>query len=299
VSIVVGGASGNLGCRVAELLLEQVAPAEVVLCTRTPEALEHFAAQGATVRYADYDRPESLSEAFAGGTTLLLISTGTLDRREAQHRAAIGAAAAAGIARVAYTSILSPVAENPAAPTPSHRATERALQESGLSFTFLRNSLYAEFQVAEAVRALTSGTLVHNRGDGRVAYVSREDCAAAAAAVLTTPGHDRVAYDITGPEPLGAAELAALYTELSGRPIEIAEVDDETLRAGMIGDATGDDHRTYGAELVTSTGRAIREGHLSACTNAVSELTGRRARTLREVLAASGALSAARSGRAR
>jgi NAD(P)H dehydrogenase (quinone) len=286
VSIVVGGASGNLGRRVAELLVERVPPAEVILCTRTPDALEHFAAKGVRVRYADYDRPESLADAFTGGKALLLISTGTLDRREAQHRAAIDAASSAGITRIAYTSILSPVPENPAAPTSSHRATELALQESGLAWTFLRNSLYADFQVAEAVRALASGTLVHNRGDGRVAYVSREDCAAAAAAVLATPGHDRVAYDITGPEQFGAVELAALYTELGGRAIEIVEVDDETFRAGMIGDATGDDHRVYGAELVTSTGKAIREGYLSACTNAVAELTGRAPRRLRDVVAA-------------
>jgi NAD(P)H dehydrogenase (quinone) len=286
MSIVIGGASGKLGRRVAELLLERVSPGDVVLVTRTPDGLEHFAARGAAVRFGDYDHPESLAEAFAGGETLLLISTGTLDRREAQHKAAVDAATEAGIERIAYTSILSPVPANPAAPAPSHRATEQALQESGLAWTFLRNSLYADFQVAEAVRALASGQLVHNRGDGRVAYVTREDCAAAAAAALATPGHDRVAYDITGPEAFGAAELAALYGELGGRAVEVVEVDDETLKAGMVGDATGDDHRIYGAELVTSTGRAIREGYLSACSNAVAELTGRPPSALRDLLAA-------------
>jgi NAD(P)H dehydrogenase (quinone) len=286
MSIVVGGACGNLGRRVAELLLERISPAELVLSTRTPDALEQLAARGAAVRYADYDHPESLAEAFAGGTSLLLISTGTLDRREAQHKAAIRAAAAAGIERIAYTSIVSPVPANPAAPAASHRATEQALQESGLAWTFLRNSLYAEFQVAEALHCLATGKLVHNRGDGRVAYVSREDCAAAAAAVLATSGHDGVAYDITGPEPFGATELASLYGELGGRTIEVVDVDDESFKAGLIGDATGDDHRIYGAELVTSIGRAIREGHLSGCTNAVAELTGRAPRALRDVLAA-------------
>ena len=284
--IVVGGASGNLGRRVAELLLERVPSGEVVLSTRTPDALAELAARGAVVRYGDYGRPESLPEAFEGGRSLLLISTGDLAKREAQHKAAVQAAATAGIERVAYTSILSPLPANPAAPAASHRATEQALQESGLVWTFLRNSLYAEFQVAEALRSLESGRLVHNRGDGRVAYVSREDCAAAAAAVLATSGHDGVAYEITGPEPFGAAELASLYGELGGRTVEVVDVDDESFRAGMIGDATGDDHRIYGAGLVTSTGRAIREGHLSVCTNAVAELTGRPPRALRDVLSA-------------
>ena len=63
-------------------------------------------------------------------------------------------------------------------------------------------------------------------------------------------------------------------------------MDDESFRAGIIGDATGDDHRIYGAGLVTSFGRAIREGHLSVCTNAVAELTGRPPRALRDVLSA-------------
>jgi NAD(P)H dehydrogenase (quinone) len=286
VTIVVGGAGGNLGRAVAGLLLERVPPGEVVLATRTPNALAELAARGAAVRYADYDRPESLTEAFAGGTSLLLISTGDLGRREAQHKTAIDAAARAGIERIAYTSILSPVPANPAAPVATHRATEQALQKSGLAWTFLRNSLYADFQVAEALRCLATGKLVHNRGGGRVAYVTREDCAAAAAAVLATSGHDGAAYDITGPEAFGAGELAALYGELGGRTVEVVEVDDESFKAGMIGDATGDDHAVYGAELVTSVGRAIREGYLAACTGAVAELTGRAPRALRDVLAA-------------
>jgi NAD(P)H dehydrogenase (quinone) len=286
MSIVVGGASGHLGRAVAELVLERVPPADVVLSTRTPDALGHLAARGAAVRHGDYDQPDTLAEAFRGGESLLLISTDALDRRVAQHAAAIRAAAAAGIRRIVYTSIVSPVPENPAFAAPSHRATEQALADSGLAWTYLRNGLYAEFQVFEALQALATGKLVHNRGDGRTAYVSRDDCAAAAAAVLTTAGHDGVAYDITGPELLDAAALASLYAEVGGRTVEVVAVDDATFKAGMIGDATDDSHAVYGAEFVASFGQAIREGHLASCTNAVAELTGRAPRTLRDVLAA-------------
>ncbi len=286
MSIVVGGASGHLGRRVAEYLLDRLPVGELVLVTRHPDALGDLAARGAAVRHGDYDRPDTLADAFAGGTSLLLISTDALDRRVTQHREAIGAARAAGIERIAYTSILSPVPANPAVAAPSHRATEQALQESGLAWTVLRNGLYAEYQVPEALRSLATGKLVHNRGTGKVAYVSRDDCAAAAAAVLTGSAHDGVAYDITGPERFGAVELASLFEELGGRPVEVVELDDESFKSGLIGDATGDDHLVYGAELVTSFGRAIREGHLSACTNAVAELTGRPPRTLHDVLAA-------------
>jgi NAD(P)H dehydrogenase (quinone) len=286
MSIVVGGASGQLGRKVTEYLLERgVAPEELILVTRHPDALAEMAARGATVRHGDYNAPETLPEAFAGGTTLLIISTDIILGREEPHRAAVRGAAAAGVQRVAYTSILSPEPENPAVAVPSHRATEDALRESGLTWTFLRNGLYAEYQLPEALFAVSSGTLAHNRGSGRAAYISRDDCAAAAAAVISTPGHENASYDITGPEALGAAELAALYGELAGgRSIEVVELDDETFKAGMVGDATGDDHRVFGAELVTSFGRAVREGHLSSCTTAVADLTGRAPRTLREVL---------------
>lgn len=286
MTIVVGGSSGQLGSAVAEGLLERVRPADVVLVTRRPGLLERLAARGATVRYGDYDRPDTLPEAFRGGDRLLLVSTDALDRRESQHRAAIGAAVAAGIGHVVYTSILSPVPANPVVVARSHQATEEMLAASGLAWTFLRNSLYSEFQVVEAAHCLATGRLAHNRGDGRVAYVSRDDCAAAAVAVLCADGHGGAAYDITGPELFGAAELASLYGALGNRPVDVVGVDDQAIAVAMLGDSTGDDHAVYGAELVASMGRAIREGHLDACTGAVAELTGRPARTLKDVLLA-------------
>src|SRR5690606_17061898 len=117
----------------------------------------------------------------------------------------------------------------------SHYATERALAESGIAWTILRNSLYAEYQAPEAERAIQSGRLVHNRGDGKVAYVSREDCARAAVAVLAAGGHTNTVYDITGPERYGAAELARLYGELGGCSIENVPLGDEDFVAGMVG----------------------------------------------------------------
>jgi len=89
MSIVITGASGQLGRSTAELVLRRVPASEVILTTRRPEALSDFAGRGAKVRQADFDRPETLAEAFAGGERLLLISTDVVGRRVAQHRAAI------------------------------------------------------------------------------------------------------------------------------------------------------------------------------------------------------------------
>ena len=282
MSIVITGASGHLGRSTAELVLGRVPASEVTLTTRRPEDLSDFAVRGAEIRTADFDRPETLVEAFAGAERLLLISTQDLGRRAAQHRAAIEAAGEAGVLHVIYTSYLNPVEENPAVVTPSHRDTEEAMRASGLAWTLLRNGLYAEYQVPAGAQAIAIGRLVHNNGDGRTAYVSREDCAAAAAAVLVTDGHEGEAYDITGPQLLDQDDLAALSSKVSGRPVEAVAVDDEAFVRGLAASGLPEP----AAHAVASFGRAIREGFLDQSSGAVENLTGRPPRSLREVFEA-------------
>jgi NAD(P)H dehydrogenase (quinone) len=281
---VITGASGQLGRLAASHALACVEPARLVLVTRRPEQLADLAARGAQVRFGDFDDPASLRSAFAGARHMLLISAVDLSRRVAQHRTAIDAAVTAGARRIIYTSMISPDAPNPAAVAPSHRQTEAALRQSGADWTLLRNSLYAEYQAPEARQAIQHGQFLHNRGAGRIAYVSRDDCAAVAAAVLTSEGHENVAYEITGPRTHDPAELANVYAALAGRSVEAIAIDDEALIEGMLAGAPRDGHARYGAELVASFGRAVRENHLSACTATVEALTGRPARTLEAVL---------------
>jgi NAD(P)H dehydrogenase (quinone) len=282
--LAITGGSGQLARRAAELVLETVAPADLILTTRTPAALAAFTARGVAVRRADFAEPQSLRAAFAGAERLLLVSATDLAHRTEHHRAALEVAKAAGVRHVIYTSGLKPEPPNPAVVAPSHHATEQALMRSGLAWTILRNSLYSDYQVPEAQGALESGVLVHNRGVGVVAYVAREDCAAAAAAVLLQPGHDGAVYEITGAERFTAAELAALYAELGARPVHCRSLDDASFIATLVGGATGDDHMRYGAELVASFGRSIREGYMDSCTDAVATLTGRAPRSLRGML---------------
>jgi NAD(P)H dehydrogenase (quinone) len=289
MAILVSGASGKLGRRTAELLLETRAPTELILVTRTPAAVADLAEQGCDVRFGDYGEPDSLPEAYSAAERMLLISASDIEIRTEQHRAAIRAAGAAGVRHVVYTSGLNPEASNPAAVGPSHLATERALVESGLSWTVLRDSLYSEYQVPEAAQAIASGRLTHNRGDGQVAYVSREDCAAVATAVLSAPGHEGCVYDVTGPESFTPHDLALLYGELGAREVDVEELDDEAfVRRLQAAAPADDDHARYGAQLVASFGRSIREGYMASCTDVVERLVGRPARTLRSVLEQAG-----------
>ena len=279
MAVVVTGASGHLGRRVADLLLERLDPPEVVLLTRTPDALASYAARGAFVRFADFDQPATLGEAFSGAERALLISALDFERRIGQHHAAIEAAKAAGARHVIYTSIPEPEG-NPAAAAPSHLATEVAARESGLAWTFLRNSLYADFQVPVIAQAIARGRLVTSAGDGRVAYVARDDCAAAAAAVLTQDGHEGRAYDVTGPEAIGPRDIAALAAELGGRPVEVVPVDDDALVAGMIETGVPEAAARIGLSFVV----AAREGFLDSVTSAVRDLTGDAPMSLRQVV---------------
>ncbi len=281
MSLVITGASGQLGRRTAELLLDQVEPSTVVLVSRRPEELADFAARGAETRRGDFDNPAPLAEAFADGERLLLISTDAIGGRVAQHGNAIDAAKGAGVRAVAYTSVPDPTAENPAAVATEHRETKALLTASGLEWTLLRNALYSEFRIPEAQAALASGIFHHNQGNGRSAYVSREDCAAVAAAWLAAGAeHAGRTYDVTGPELLGADDLARTYAAAGGSPVTAENLDDDAFVAGL--QAAGLPSEVAG--LLASFGTAIRVGHLDQRSTTVQELTGRPPRTVAEVL---------------
>ena len=161
-----------------------------------------------------------------------------------------------------------------------HAGTEAALHSSGVAWTVLRNSLYAHMQVATVDQAIASGQLVTNAGSGAIAYVTREDCAAAAAAVLTQGGHVGATYDVTGPEAVGAAEMAAIARAVGGAEVEVLHVDDDAYLAGLLGAGLP---RGL-AELITSFGAAARGGFLAEVSPAVHDLTGRPPRSLAEVV---------------
>jgi NAD(P)H dehydrogenase (quinone) len=283
VTIVVTGASGDLGRRVTTELIARVPADELVLVSRTPDALTEARAAGAETRFGDFDDPAGLREAFRGGHRMLLISSVvTGPRRIEQHRAAIAAAESAGIEHIAYTSLVGVADGNPAAVAADHLATERALADARPEATFLRHSWYGDV-IAHglAPAAVRAGRWTINTGEGEVAPIAKNDAAAAAAVVLTTDGHEGRTYDITGPQLVTVGELAAIASELTGRSVAHDDVDDDAmlnvfLAAGV--DRPGD---------LVSFGRAIREGWFAVPTGDVEVLTGRPGRRMRELLAES------------
>ena len=271
MTIAITGASGQLGRLVADQLLAVLDPSEVVLLTRDPAKLADYAERGADVRAADFGRPADLVDALAGVERMLLISTDVVGARVEGHRAAIAAAAKAGVSHIAYTSVPEPTPDNPGGVVPDHIATEEALRESGLAWTMLRNNLYADMQVDTVTQAAASGQLVTNIGEGGAAYVTRADCAAVAVGVLTSEGHEGKAYDVTGPQAYTAADLATLATPQAGSPVEVVQVDDESYTAGLVAAGLPEAF----APLLTSFGTATRLGKLATVTDVVEQVGGR------------------------
>lgn len=286
MSILVTGAGGQLGRRVLELLLgDGAAPATaepIIATTRNPAGLAAFAARGITVRVADFDDPATLARAFDGARRVLLISTDALDRpgrRLAQHQAAVRAIAAAGAEQVVYTS-LPDAPDTPVLLAPDHAGTEAAIAATRLDYTILRNNLYADLLPATLARAAASGQLVDARGSGAVAWVTREDCARAAASAIArrTPG--RHILDVTGPAAVTSRELAAIASHLAGKPIEHVSVPLDALVAGMV------DHGLPRpvAEIYASFDAAVAAGKLARVTDTVQQLTGRPPEPIAEFL---------------
>jgi NAD(P)H dehydrogenase (quinone) len=292
--IIVTGASGQFGHAAAKMLLERVPAEDLVFLSRTPEKLAEFAASGAHTRHADFDDPSTLPAAMEGGERMLLISTVRVGSRVEQHTAAVEAAKAKGVRHVVYTSLLGVrTPGNPSVEGFDHIATEQMIEQSGLAWTHLRDSLYAEaVGTAMAIPALQSGHKPENAGDGRVPVVSRDDCVAMAVAVLTQDGHADKAYDVTGPELWTLPDAMALVSRMAGKPIQIERVDDE----GMFGyfdslgiprkasDVVPDGPIPWASEGMVTFGQSIREGFMDVETNDVERVTGRPPRALRSVL---------------
>lgn len=285
--LLVTGASGQLGRRVIAHLLQthQVAPRRIIATTRQPAALADLAEQGVVVRKADFEDPASLAAAFAGADRLLLISTDALDRpgrRLEQHRNAIDAAAKAGAKHAVYTSMPRPETGSPIPFAPDHLGTEQALAASPMSWTVLRHSWYAENLHLSLPGVLASGQWYNAAGDGATAYVTREDCARADAAALASDDTTRTTLNITGPAALTVAQIAALATEVLGKPVQVVPVSAERLAQGMSAAGVPD----FLVPLMVSFDLNAAAGRVAGVSDDVLRLTGQPPQALKDWLAA-------------
>lgn len=253
--IIVSGASGQVGSLVVEELLARgVAPSDLILVSRTPDELANYAQLGAATRFGDFTQPESLPAAYEGGSRMLLISISAgPDNRPQLHKNAIDAAKQVGVRHIVYTSTVDADNTNELALSAAmHRETEQILRDSGVAWTMLRNQLYADGIVGQAARMLVDGQVVVQPNEIPTAFVTREDCAAAAAAVLITSGHEGKVYDITGPTAVLRSDIARIASEIADHPIRVIQGQgDVPQAAGAIAGFNSFDVTSNAVELLT------------------------------------------------
>ena len=283
--IVVTGANGKLGRRIVEALLARRPAAEVGASVRDPSKAAALAQRGVRVRRGDYAEPEGLAAAFEGATQVLVVSSNARAQGGdplAQHRAAIEAARAAGVRRIVYTSHMGAGATSAFPPMHDHAATEAMLAAAGIPWTALRNGFYASTVPTMIGEASSTGMLAAPQ-DGKVSWTTHGDLAEAAAQVLVDEGRfDGPTPPLTAAEALDLGDIAAILTDLKGRPVERRIVTDAEQAAAMAGRGVP----PGAVEMTLGLYRAARAGEFAAVDPTLARLLGRPPVTVRQMLAA-------------
>ncbi|WP_018637217.1 SDR family oxidoreductase [Parafrankia elaeagni] len=292
MSIVVTGAGGHLGRLVVENLLARGVPAgRIVAGTRDVGALSSLAERGVDVRRLDFDDPDSLAAAFTGAEKALIVSGTDFGRRVEQHVGAARAARDAGASLVAYTS--APYADTTdLLLAEDHRATEAGIRALDVPFTFLRNGWYFENYTQQLPVYLQVGAVVGSAGEGRVSGAARSDYAEAAAAVLSSDGHEGAVYELGGDTSFTLSELAEQITKHTGQPVGYRDVTQPELEAVL----TGAGLPGPVAHVLADTDRAIAAGRLLIDTGDLSRLTGRPTTSLSDAVAVAAASAPGAAG---
>jgi NAD(P)H dehydrogenase (quinone) len=280
MSIVVTGATGNLGRFVIEGLLEKVPADRITAVVRSEEKAAGFAARGVNIAVADYNTPESFDSLFSAGDKVLLISGNEFDKgRVGQHKVVLDAAKAAGVALFAYTSAPGSLT---AALADDHRGTEAAILESGVPYALLRNGWYNENYTEQLAPVLQYSAVTQAAGEGRVASAARADYAAAAVAVLTGEGHENKTYELSGDTAWSFAEYAAELSRQTGREIAYNAVSVEDFTGILAGAGLPAPF----AAILAGVDASVEKGELAGTPGDLSRLTGRPTTPIADSIAA-------------
>lgn len=278
--IIVTGATGTLNGLTVEHLLQRIPAEQIGVSVRDPSRADHLARHGVRVRRGSYDDPEALRHSFADAEQVLLISSSDIAADVvAQHRRAIDAAVAAGAERILYTSTFGAGFDTPYPPLAIHVATEEHLAAAGVPWTALRNGFYGD--LAQLLGPWQSTGTIAKPADGPFAWVDRRDAAEAAAAILTGEAVFDGPVDLIPSSPVTLANFAAAASELTGRHIERAVVDDESWLAEEVAAGVPEP----AARFTLSMFQATRSGHFAPTDSTLTRLLGRAPRSAGELVA--------------
>jgi NAD(P)H dehydrogenase (quinone) len=279
MKILVTGATGKLGSKVVDSLLKSIPASELAVSVRDPEKAEGLRARGVEVRQGDFDRPETLDNAFKGIDRLLIISAdGDNETRIRQHTDAVQAAERAGVKFIAYTSLANAI-ESKNLMAPPHVATEAAIIKTGIPYSFLRNNWYLENEIGSIQGALAGAPWITSAGEGKVGWALQQDYADAAAAVLVGNDHENTVYELSGPL-LTQDELASALGNVLGEKVAVQQVSDEKYAEIMKGLGLPD----FVIPIVVGIQESIRNGSLEVESNDFEKVLGRPVTPINEAL---------------
>jgi NAD(P)H dehydrogenase (quinone) len=285
--ILVTGASGHLGKLALQYLLTTRPASGLAALVRDPAKSSDLQAQGVALRTGDYFDYASLVQAFAGVDTLLLVSSGSLENRVEQHTNAINAARENNVGHVVYTSMVNAAEDMKFLTGSDHYHTENLLKQSGLNYTILRNTFYAEALLGLLGPAVSSGQWLYPGEGATLSLAARADLAEVLARVGLDPAaHQGQTYSLTGPRAYTFPELATELSAAAGKPVAYAPISLEEFRAGLLAAGVPAPF----VPLVVSVAEAQQAGQMGLVDEALPRLLGRApqplAATLRPLLQA-------------
>ncbi|GLB32191.1 NAD(P)-dependent oxidoreductase [Lacrimispora amygdalina] len=284
--LLLTGADGNLGRQAAKYLLEIVGRVRIILCGYNQEALKEFDKQGIETHVTNFNSSEGLAEAFANADKIALISMPFVGKkRQNAHKNAIDAAKKAGVEQIIYTSLVNAADEsNPSVEKIDHAFTEDYIRQTGLDYIFLRNSQYAEAMITNYFTfAKMDGVLKNSQGNGKMAYISRKDCAKAIAYSLVSENYHETILNINGPQLMTISEFIEYGNQVTGNHVTYEELTDEENYA--VFDSMGvprttdgkfkeDSEAPFSSEGMVTFAQAIRLGKMDVFTDDFKNLTG-------------------------
>ena len=294
--ILLNGVDGNFGGKSAGILLEKYPHEDLIFTAPREKALKKYKEMGIETRVADFNNAETLVETFKGADTVVLISMPFVGpKRRAAHKTAIDAAVRAGVKKLVYTSIVGAGEKDiNTYEVNDHVWTENYIKEQPIHYLILRDSQYAEAMVSSFVEAYerTNGVLANNMGEGKMAFISRDDCATAAAYAAMSEDIDKV-LNINGAELLTIADFLEIASEVTGKKVVYKYITDDEMYAYF--DSIGVPRTTeemwadtaknfpFCSDGMVTFGKAIRQNQMSVYTNDFEKLTGRKPLLIKQI----------------
>jgi uncharacterized protein YbjT (DUF2867 family) len=266
--ILVTGATGHAGSQVVRALVEH--GRDLRAFVRDPDKAHSLFGDAVELALGDFADPHAVRAALEGAEDVVL--SGPDDPRRVEWESGlIDAAAATGVRRIVKVSSIVAEPGAPVAFWDWHGQIEEHLRESRVSAVILRCGPYMSNVVAGAEQVAREGRLYAPAGEARIAMIDPRDVGAAAAAVLTTAGHDGRTYVLTGPEAITYSQVAAELSAACAREVEYVDVPDEGAKQAMIEDGLPG----FAAEQVVNVFMMLRQGVAEQVTATVEMLTGR------------------------